>query len=350
MKNRVDNRDSHQQPRLSVVLPVHNEGENLRDIIHRIITATETVDDNFEIVCVNDGSRDASAQILDAEAARDSRINAYHLSRNFGHMAALTAGLHLAKASSAVICLDADGQHPPELIPAMVKIWRNGADLVQMIRIRTEGDTAFKRWSSTFFYLFINLLSDTKIPDGAADFRLMSREVVDALNSLEERERFTRGLVQWIGFDVEYISFTAPPRQQGNSNYGITAMLAFAFSGITSFSVQPLRMASITGLVVICVAFVYSLYVLGMYAMGAKLISGWSSMILLTAFLNGMVLFALGIIGEYLAHLYIETKRRPVFIVRNSPSSKRHGGTKAQDPSPLKPNRASSDLSESADA
>lgn len=310
-------------PALSIILPIHNEENNLRDIVNQLLITGEKTGGEFELVCVDDGSDDASAEILREISDEDERVKSYHLSRNFGHMAALSAGLSFARASDAVICLDADGQHPPEMIPSMIREWRDGADIVQMIRTRTRGETIFKRWSSKLFYQLINLLSDTRIPDGAADFRLMSREAVDALNSLSERERFNRGLVQWIGFNVKYLDFIAPPRKKGESSYGLIPMLAFAFSGITSFSVRPLRLALAMGLVVIGITATYSVYVLAMYFLGAELITGWSSMILLTAFLNGMVLFALGIIGEYLAHVYIETKGRPVFIVRKNPPSTR---------------------------
>lgn len=276
------------------------------------------MDGPYEIIWVNDGSTDGTAERLDALAAASERIRVIHFTRNFGHMAALCAGLEAARATGAVITLDSDGQHPPALIPEMIALWKQGADIVQTIREDTGENDFVKRVTSWGFYTVFNLLADTDIPNGAADFRLMDREVVDALNGLPERVRFVRGLVHWVGFTRVCLPYKPEARMAGVTKYNLPRMLSFALRGITSFSVRPLRIAFLLTLLVIAAISVYSLYVLMALLRGAPLIPGWTSMIFVVLFLGAAQLLVIGIASEYLAHLYIEEKHRPVYLVRKT--------------------------------
>ena len=310
------------QPRLAFVLPAYNEGTNLRVMAERLIAVGEQLGGSFEIVWVNDGSRDETEQVLDELSAADPRIRPIHFSRNFGHMAALTAGLEATRATGAIICMDSDGQHPPELIPKLVEMWTNGADIVQTIRISTNAETAMKKTTSRLFYKVMNVLSDLDLPDGAADFRLMDREVVDALNSLPEKNRFLRGLVYWVGFKLETVRYKSQKRMSGVTKYNFRKMLSFALNGITAFSTKPLRLTLFLGLFVIFFAFAYAAFVLAWYAAGYPVERGWASLLLVTLLLSGIQLIMLGVLSEYLGRLLNEAKGRPIYIAR-SPKAKR---------------------------
>ena len=302
-------------PVLSFVLPAFNESASLEPLRDRLIEVAERLGEPFEIVWVNDGSTDGTEALLDSMAATDPRIRPLHFSRNFGHMAALTAGFEHARATGAVISLDSDGQHPPELIPQMVERWRRGADIVQAVREGAAGSFA-KRWTSRLFYPVMNLLTELEIPGGAADFRLLDRQAVDALNGLPERERFIRGLIHWVGFRREQIPCREEARIAGKTKYGIGRMIAFALGGITSFSVRPLRLSFLLGLLVILAAAVYAVYILWCYVRGIPLVPGWTSMLLVVLTLSGVQLLTLGIASEFVARLYVEQKQRPIYILR----------------------------------
>ncbi len=303
-------------PTFSFVLPACNEEKNVDIITERLAKIGVQLGKSFEILWVDDGSTDGTGPKLDALAAGDPRVRVIHLSRNFGHMAALTAGLEAAHATGAVVCLDADGQHPPELIPDMVARWEAGADIVQSLRLHTTDETAVKRVTSRAFYRVMNALADIDVPEGAADFRLMDRQVVDALNALPEHVRFLRGLVHWVGYRRDYVCFEAPRRMTGETKYGFFKMVRFAFSGITSFSIRPLRLSFLMAALVLAAAAIYAVYIL-ISLFGGKLIApGWTSMILLTMMIGGAQLFAIGIASEYLARMFMEQKRRPVYLVR----------------------------------
>ena len=310
-------------PRLSFVLPAYNEGVNLRRMAKRLLAAGRKTGEPFEIVWVNDGSSDNTEDVLEAMADKNHRIRPVHLSRNFGHMAALTAGLDAARATGAVITLDSDGQHPPELIPDMVALWKQGADIVQGVRRRTDDASGFKRLTSWGFYHLLKALSNLDLPEGAADFRLLDREVVDVLNELPERTRFLRGLVYWIGFDVELLPFHAPHRQAGRTKYDFTRMLSFALNGITAFSMRPLRLTFFLGFVVLLFTGTYALWVLWCYITGIPLVAGWTSLLLVTLFLSGIQLLMLGVASEYLGRLFSETKNRPIYITRKPRRAKK---------------------------
>ena len=282
----------------------------------RLNALGDALDGAFEIIWVNDGSTDDTPAQLDALCGRYPQVRALHLSRNFGHMAALCAGLEAARATHAVITMDGDGQHPPELIPEMVRLWREGADIVQTIRAHTGNVNLAKRLTSRGFYRVFNLLADTDIPDGAADFRLLDREVVDALNNLPERARFVRGLVHWVGFTRADLPYTPRERLSGETKYSFRKMISFALNGITSFSVRPLRLAFVLTLLVIAAISLYTLYVLFALLQGKYLTPGWTSMVFIVLFLGAAQLLVIGIASEYLARLYVEAKHRPIFLVR----------------------------------
>ena len=312
-------------PKFSIVLPVYNEAENIPLMAESLLEAGAKLEASFEILWVNDGSDDATEDVLEALAADDARHRVFHFSRNFGHMAALTAGLELAKGSGAVICLDADGQHPPELIPELVARWRGGADVVQALRDDRGGGDYFKRVMSKAFYRILNFLADLELPPGASDFRLLDRQVVDALNGLPERVRFIRGLVYWAGYHREEVSYIAPPRLNGKSKYGLFKMLCFALNGITSFSHRPLRLAFLAGALVSFAAALYAAFVLWCYFTGVELVAGWASTLLALLLLSSVQLFTLGIVGEYVSRLFFEQKHRPIYLLRKPRSETRNG-------------------------
>lgn len=303
-------------PEFSFVLPAFNEVENLALLLPRLVAAGEACGGCFEILWVNDGSTDGTEEALEAMASTDRRVRPVHLSRNFGHMAALTAGMEAARATGALVCLDSDGQHPPELIPELVERWREGVDIVQTVRKATAGETAVKKFTSKLFYGMMRHLADFDMPEGAADFRLLDRQVVDALNGLPERSRFLRGLVQWVGFRLETFEYVAPGRLAGVTKYSMRRMALFALSGITSFSVQPLRVSFGLGLGVLALAGLYGTYTLAAYFAGWPLERGWTSLLLTTLFLGGVQLITLGVASEYLGRIYEECKSRPVYITR----------------------------------
>ncbi len=303
-------------PVFSFVLPAFNEEPNVGVMAERLVAVGEEIGAEFEIVWVDDGSSDGTGDTLDKLAETDPRIRVLHLSRNFGHMAALTAGLESARAIGAVICLDSDGQHPPELIPDMVARWQNGADIVQMVRNPAETEGVVKRVSSKLFYKVFNLLGDIDIPRGAADFRLMDRHAVDALNSLPEHVRFLRGLVHWVGYTMEYVPYDAPARLSGETKYSFFKMISFAFNGITSFSTYPLRLSFLMATMVILAVAVYVAYVLVCYFWGEPLTPGWTSLLFAILLLGAAQLLAIGIASEYLARIFIEQKVRPVYLLR----------------------------------
>ncbi|HDP36232.1 MAG TPA: glycosyltransferase [Candidatus Hydrogenedentes bacterium] len=311
-----------QAPKYSFVLPVYNEAENVEPMMERLATAGAKLDAPFEVVWVNDGSTDATEAILEKIAAAQSNVRTLHLSRNFGHMAALCAGLESARATHAVITLDGDGQHPPERIPEMVRLWQEGADIVQTVRSDSGDLGPTKRVTSRWFYKVFNVLADTDIPEGAADFRLLDREVVDALNNLPERARFVRGLVHWVGFNKVLLPYAPESRLSGETKYSLLRMMAFALSGITSFSVRPLRLAFVLTLLVVALVVVYLGYVLVAMSSGKYLTPGWTSTMFIILLLGAAQLLVIGIASEYLARMYVEQKQRPVYIVRKRKTSR----------------------------
>lgn len=304
-------------PTLSVVVPVFNEEENVPALIDRLIPQLDMTACSYEILFVDDGSRDQTAAIIESAAHRNPRARLLRLSRNFGHQAALVAGMEHARGE-AIITMDGDLQHPPELLPALVKNWREGADVVQTIRRETADAGVFKRATSNGFYRLLSIVSRIRVTPGAADFRLLSREAVNAFLQCRERRRFNRGLVQWIGFSYVEVPYDAAPRFAGRSKYSIRAMTRLAGDAIFSFSTLPLRIAGIAGALVSLAAAIYLLFVLWARLFTNWAMAGWSSIQATVLILGGMQLVVLWILGEYVGRLYEEAKGRPIYILRRS--------------------------------
>ncbi len=308
---------AHEQdgPRLSIVAPAYNEEACLEAFHQRASAAARAVaGDDFELVIVDDGSRDRTFEIARRLAAADPHVVAVKLSRNFGHQLALCAGLKLCRGAEVLI-IDADLQDPPELLTEMVRVMAaEKADVIYGQRRSRAGETAFKRGSAKAFYRGLRRLADIDIPADAGDFRLITRRVCDVLNAMPERYRFTRGLVSWIGFRQVAVAYDREARFAGTTGYPLRKMLRFAVDAITSFSILPLRIASFTGLVASIFSVFAILYTLVAWLTGHT-VAGWTSLLSAIFLVGGIQLFVLGIIGEYLGRLYLETKQRPLFII-----------------------------------
>lgn len=298
---------------VSLVIPVYNEQDVLHPFYERTKKVLESLPYDYEILFVDDGSSDQSFKVLCDFAKSDRFVRIIQFTKNFGHMKALAAGLDSARGD-AVITLDSDLQHPPELIPELLTKWEKGTKIVSTIRESTEAIGFFRKNTARLFYWVFNKITQTKINPNAADFRLFDKTVVEALKNFQERVRFLRGLVDWMGYGQEYVTYQADPRYAGRSKYTFFRMLSFAIDGITSFSAFPLRAATYLGL---GIAFFSSIYIL--YALFIKLtgraVAGWTSILVVVLFIGGIQLIFLGILGEYLSRIYEETKRRPLYIV-----------------------------------
>lgn len=328
-------------PVLSIVVPLYNERDNIRPLLERLRAALADQPESWELICVDDGSADGTAAEITALAADEPRLRLLRLARNFGHQAALVAGLAHARGA-AVVTLDGDLQHPPELIPELLHHWRNGGEIVQAVRHETAGAGPLKRATSRSFYRLLSLISRVPVTPGAADFRLMTRAAVAAFLACGERCRFNRGLVRWIGFRHVEVPYTAAPRHAGRSKYSYRAMLRLAGDAIFSFSSWPLRLAGLAGALVSLLAGAYLLYVLAARLFTDRIVPGWSSILAAVLGLGGVNLIVLWILGEYVGRMYEEVKHRPIYIVRppepagppapGPPAEARPPGTPAAEP------------------
>lgn len=300
-------------PVLSVVVPVFNEADNLPALYDALIRQLDALNLPAEIVFVNDGSSDDSLAVLRRLSSQDERAKVVGLSRNFGHQCCITAGIEHA-SGDAVIVMDADLQHPPELIPQMVARWREGYQVVYTLREDATDTGLLKRWTSSAFYKCINAVSEVPIIANAADFRLMDRAVVNCLLSMPERSRFLRGMISWVGFRQIGLPYVAAPRHAGKSKYSLRKMLSLALQGITSFSSVPLRLSAYIGFVTAVSVIPYAVW--GVYAklFTDQAVHGWASLEVSVLFLGGVQLMSLGIIGEYVSRIYTEVKGRPIYI------------------------------------
>ena len=302
---------------LSVIVPAYNEEEVLPIFHGRLVAALADIKElagRWEVVYVNDGSKDGTLHILKELQRTNPAVGVAALSRNFGKEAAMSAGLKLARGD-AVILIDADLQDPPELIGEMVRVWQQGADVVNMKRSSRQGETWFKKASAAWFYKVINWLSEVHIPENVGDFRLLSRRAVDALNQLPESNRFMKGLFAWIGYKQVVVEYVRHPRAAGETKWPYFKLLNFAIEGITGFSVVPLRLASYAGFLTAFSAFVYALFLLVKTLTIGDSVKGFPTLILTILILGGLQLMAMGIIGEYLGRLFMESKRRPLFLI-----------------------------------
>jgi dolichol-phosphate mannosyltransferase len=302
-------------PFLSVVVPCVNEEQVVEETARRLVFVFEAAGLGFELIFVDDGSVDSTPDLLRELQAADSRIRAVRLSRNFGHQVAITAGLEHSAGDAAVV-IDADLQDPPELILDFIRKWQEGFDVVYGVRTERPAESAFKLATAKLFYRVISQLSDTKIPLDTGDFRLMDRRVVDALLSMPERDRFVRGMVSWLGFAQTAVPYRRAARFAGTTKYPLLKMLRFAADGIFSFSTVPLRLATWTGFLASGLAIFGILFSLYARIFGSGWVRGWTSTVIAVLFLGGVQLVCIGLIGEYVGRIYGESKRRPLYVVR----------------------------------
>jgi len=299
---------------LSVVVPCFNEEEVIA-VTHEKLTATLSgIGLDYEIIYVDDGSRDRTYDILKGIYNQDGHVQVVKFSRNFGHQVAITAGADHA-LGDAVVFIDADLQDPPEVIPRMIEEWRKGFDVVYGKRKSREGETAFKLVTAKCFYRTINRLAEIDIPLDAGDFRLMDRRAVDALKALPERDRFVRGLVTWIGFRQTPLEYERRQRYAGSTKYPLKKMIRFAMDGILSFSLVPLKLATTAGFLASGLALVGIIYAIALRLFTDIWVSGWTTLLIAVLFLGGVQLICLGIIGEYVGRNYFESKKRPLYLL-----------------------------------
>ncbi len=298
----------------SFVIPVFNEEETLPVLHERLVGVMAELDGPSEVVFVDDGSRDASYLILSRLHQQDSRFKVIRFSRNFGHQVALTAGLDFA-SGQAVVIMDADLQDPPELVPQMARLWREGNEVVYAIRQDRQGETWFKRTACRVFYRFLGKLSPTDIPTDVGDFRLVDRNVVDAVKALRESGRYLRGMFSWVGFRQTGVPYARPGRFAGKTKYSLRKLMRLALDGILSFSNVPLRLALSFGFFVAIFAVLFGLLAIVLKVAVGYDPPGWASLVVVVSFLGGVQLMVMGIIGEYLGRIYEDVRNRPLYIV-----------------------------------
>lgn len=301
------------------VIPCFNE-EGMVGRFYRALQDEMARLDEFEyrLIFVDDGSTDGTLAELNRIAQQDESVGVYSLSRNFGHQIALSAGLDFA-LGDAVLMMDCDLQHPPQLVARMVEAWRNGSDIVSAIRLHTEDASLFKRISSQGFYWLINRLSETRIAPGVADFCLLSKPAYLALRGMPERHRFLRGMIAWIGFSRTYVSFQAPPRAVGRSKYTWLKMVGLALDALFSFTTAPIKLATRFGITIVVLGAAYLTYILARYLFIGDLVPGWGSLICTLMLLGGTQLVFVGLIGEYIARIFEEAKGRPLYVLKQQP-------------------------------
>ncbi len=317
---------------LSVIVPAYNEIAVLELCHRRLRGVMEGIGLPYELLYVDDGSHDGSGEALMALASQDRHVRAIRLSRNFGKEAAITAGLDHARGE-AVILIDADLQDPPELIPDMLAAWRStGADVIAMRRRHRSGESWFKRGCAHLFYRLLSRLSEFPIPEDTGDFRLLSRRVVDAIKRLPERSRYMKGLFAWVGFPTHEILYDREPRAAGHSKWGFFGLVRLALEGVTSFSAAPLRWVTGLGLVTAAAGAAFGLFIVLRTLQGHPAPSGYPSSMAMMTFLGGIQLLSVGLLGEYVGRIYVETKQRPRYLVRDMgetagrPASRRENG------------------------
>lgn len=316
-------------PDLSVVIPLYNEHEVIALMYERLTSVLAGLDISYEIVLVDDGSRDGTPHAMKTLAENDSTVTAVFLSRNFGKEAGLTAGLDHARGA-AVIFMDADLQDPPELIPQMLEAWRAGADVVSMRRRSRAGESWLKRHSAHCFYRLLNGISDVDIPADTGDFRLLSRKAVEAVQQLPERNRYMKGLFAWVGLPTTVIEYDREPRAAGVTKWDYLALINLAFEGITSFSTAPLRLAMAGGLLTALAGVLYTLWIVIKASILGDPVQGYPSLISAITILGGAQLLSIGLLGEYMGKTYYEAKQRPVYLLREVITSRSRRPTAAR--------------------
>lgn len=301
----------------SVVVPLYNEEEVLNETYKRLKRVMDDLNEEYEIVLINDGSRDKTAELVDVICNSDEKVKYIEFSRNFGHQTAVTAGMDYADGD-AIIVIDADLQDPPEIIPEMIKLWKDGFDVVYGQRTRRNGETIFKKLSAKIFYRFLKSMTEVDIPLDTGDFRLIDRKVCNALKLVNENNRFIRGIISWLGFKQTGVSFERDKRFAGETKYPLSKMLKFAFDAITSFSYKPLKLATFLGFLTSLGGFLYLFVVIYQRIFMEETIVGWASTLAVTLIFNGVILNILGIIGEYIGRIFDEAKGRPLYLVKKT--------------------------------
>ena len=307
-----------EKTRVSIVIPVFNEAGVIEQTQLKILAVIDTLPYDFTVHYVDDGSSDGTDRILDAFGAQDARFRALILSRNFGHQAALTAGLDHAEGD-VIISMDGDGQHPPELIGEMIGLVEQGYDIIQAQRIEDEGHLSFKQITSGAFYTLLNRISGTHVEPGAADFRALSRQALDALKSMPEYHRFLRGMIAWMGYKSLILPYHEPKRVAGKSKYSLAKMLRLASDAVFSFSLMPLYIGLSIGGLFLILAVVQIIYVLLLWATGQydHIVPGWSSLMAIMLIASGIIMILLGFIGVYVGYIFQQVKGRPVYLLKH---------------------------------
>ncbi|MDI9332381.1 MAG: glycosyltransferase family 2 protein [Alphaproteobacteria bacterium] len=302
--------------RLSCVMPAYNEARNLPLVVPAVLAMLRTLAGQVELIVVNDGSRDDTVKVAQDLCAQHPELVFLDLSRNFGKEAAMTAGLEAARGD-AVILMDADGQHPVDLLPTMVRHWQEGLDVVYAVRRKRDDQSALHGWLTQWFYRLINWGNRVNIPAHAGDFRLMDRRVVQALNAMPERNRFMKGLYAWVGFPSLALDYEPFQRQQGQSHFGLRSSFALALTGMLAFSTVPLRLLTLAGLLIACIAMAYGLWAVIEYFVWGISVPGYATIVVSIMFFSGIQLLSLGVLAEYVGRIYEEVKRRPSYVLKD---------------------------------
>jgi len=300
---------------LSCVMPAYNEASNLPQVVPAVLQVLKALANRVELILINDGSRDNTAQVARDLCAHWPEVVFLDLSRNFGKEAALTAGLEAAQGD-VVVLMDADGQHPADLVPLMLQKWREGLDVVYAVRSSRDDQSALHGWLTGWFYRLINWGNRVQIPAHAGDFRLMDRRVVQALNALPERNRFMKGLYAWVGFPSVAIDYEPLPRQDGQSSFGLRGAFSLALTGMLAFSTVPLRLLTLTGLILALTAMGYGAWVVVEHFFWGVRVPGYATIVVSVMFFSGIQLLSLGIMAEYVGRIYDEVKRRPTYLLK----------------------------------
>ncbi len=301
---------------VSVIVPCYNETKNIR-VVYSAISNVFSGNSCFELIFIDDGSEDTTLDEIKLVVQKDANVKYIAFSRNFGHQQALKAGLDMAQGQ-AVIMMDGDLQHPPSLIPEIINKWKEGYDIVNTVREESKKIGFFKRKSANLFYWILNFLTDLNLKPGMADFRLLDKKVVDVVRSCNEYDIFIRGMVKWIGFNQTSIHYIPVKRHSGKTKYSLRKMISFAISGITSFSVRPLRVSVLLASVFILFSVIEIIYVLYIVLFTGQFVSGWASLAILISFLGAGTLLMLGIIGEYIGKMFLQSKGRPNYIIKET--------------------------------
>jgi glycosyltransferase involved in cell wall biosynthesis len=300
---------------ISIVVPVFNEEESLPELYRRIIAVMNHIHISFELIFVDDGSTDRSLEIMLEISEKDKSVKVIQLSRNFGHQSAIIAGVEYARGT-AVITMDGDLQHPPEVIERLIEKWQEGYEVVYTCRDETDDVSLFKRITSRCFYTLVYYLAEANISAGTADFRLLDRSVVESLRAFGERSIFLRGIINWVGYRQAAIRYRAAARYRGKSKYSFLRMLRFAIDGITSFSSIPLYVSAFLGIIISLFSFIYALMVIYVRLFTDRVVGGWTSVMVALLFLGGIQLITIGVQGIYLGQVYKEAKGRPRYLIR----------------------------------